>query len=67
MAKRPGNLTACPICGARMELLSQQGKYVSAGCAACHLSLTVPEEQWAAAKAERAATGASNRKPDRRL
>jgi len=50
---RPSNLTACPVCGSRMELLSRQGGFVSAGCAPCHFSITVTLDAWKAAKAAR--------------
>jgi hypothetical protein len=52
----PSNLTACPVCGKRMELLWQHGGLVSAGCKPCHFSLSVPLETWQAAKAERDAS-----------
>jgi hypothetical protein len=50
---KPQNLTACPVCGARMEKLSQQGGFIAAGCKPCHFSISVTTEMWAAAKAAR--------------
>jgi hypothetical protein len=47
------NLPACPVCGARMELLNRQGDYVAAGCSECKVSITVKTSVWDAAKAER--------------
>jgi len=53
---KPQNLTACPVCGARMELLSRQGGLVSAGCNPCHFSITVTTDMWTAAKLARDAS-----------
>jgi hypothetical protein len=47
------NLTACPVCSARMELMSQYAGMVSVECKPCHFSMSMTLEMWTAAKAER--------------
>lgn len=40
------DLTKCPICGFPMQLLSQNREYVSLGCDACHVSVSVAKPAW---------------------
>ena len=49
---KPANPAACPVCGNRMEPLSQQSGFISIGCKPCHFSTSVPLETWKAAQAE---------------
>jgi hypothetical protein len=44
---------ACPICKFRMELMSRQADFVTAGCGICRVTMTMPTAIWDAAKIER--------------
>lgn len=40
------DLTKCPVCGFRMQLLSQNREYVSLGCDPCHVSVSLSKPAW---------------------
>lgn len=40
------DLTKCPVCGFRMQLLSQNLDYVSLGCDPCHVSVSLARPVW---------------------
>jgi hypothetical protein len=42
----PTDLTKCPVCGFRMGTLSQTHEYITLGCEACHVSLSLPKATW---------------------
>jgi hypothetical protein len=48
----PRNVTSCPVCNQRMELLSRLRGYVTVGCWPCRVTLTVPGKIWDAARVD---------------